>query len=121
MVLVANDEFFAPKENLLEPADPCSTPIATPTAARRWTAGRRAGRREPGHDWCIVPTRHRRRRSGAVVDTSFFRGNYPDPVLAGGAAVDGDEIEGAEWFDLLPESRWKATRSTASTSRRRTA
>ncbi len=61
-------------------------------------------RREPGHDWCIVRLGIPGIVRGVVVDTSFFRGNYPDRCSVEGAVVEEDDITGAEWFDLLPES-----------------
>ena len=61
-------------------------------------------RREPGHDWCIVRLGIPGIVRGVVVDTSFFRGNYPDRCSIEGAVVEEDDVTGAEWFDLLPES-----------------
>ena len=104
MVLVANDEFFAPKENLLEPADPVFDPERYTDRGKETDGWETRRRREPGHDWCIVRLGIPGIVRGVVVDTSFFRGNYPDRCSLEGAAVDGDEVEGAEWLDLLPES-----------------
>ena len=104
MVLVANDEFFAPKEHLLEPGDPVFDPDRYTDRGKEMDGWETRRRREPGHDWCIVRLGIPGIVRGVVVDTSFFRGNYPDRCSLEGAAVDGDEVEGAEWFDLLPES-----------------
>ena len=104
MVLVANDEFFGPKENLLEPADPVFDPDRYTDRGKEMDGWETRRRREPGHDWCIVRLGIPGVVRGLMVDTSFFRGNYPDRCSLEGAAVDGDEVEGAEWFDLLPES-----------------
>jgi len=104
MVLVANDEFFAPKENLLEPADPVFDPDRYTDRGKEMDGWETRRRREPGHDWCLVRLGIPGVVRGVVVDTSFFRGNYPDRCSLEGAAVDGDDVEGAEWFDLLPES-----------------
>jgi allantoicase len=104
MVLVANDEFFAPKENLLEPGDPVFDPDRYTDRGKEMDGWETRRRREPGHDWCIVRLGIPGVVRGLVVDTSFFRGNYPDRCSLEGAAVDGDEIEGAEWFDLLLET-----------------
>ena len=104
MVLIANDEFFAPKENLLEPGDPVFDPDRYSDRGKEMDGWETRRRREPGHDWCIVRLGIPGVIRGVVVDTSFFRGNYPDRCSVEGAAVDGDEVEGAEWFDLLPEA-----------------
>ena len=54
MVLLANDEFFAPKENLLEPADPVFDPDRYTDRGKEMDGWETRRRREPGHDWCIV-------------------------------------------------------------------
>ena len=61
-------------------------------------------RRDPGHDWCIVRLGVTGIVRGVVVDTSFFRGNYPDRCSVEGAVVEEDDVTGVEWFELLPES-----------------
>src|SRR5262245_29450724 len=104
MVIVANDEFFAPKESLLKPEDPVFDPDRYTDRGKEMDGWETRRRREPGHDWCIVRLGIPGVVRGAVVDTSFFRGNYPDRCSLEGAAIDGDDIEGCEWFDLLPES-----------------
>ncbi|MGB1111344.1 MAG: allantoicase, partial [Gammaproteobacteria bacterium] len=35
-------------------------------------------RREPGYDWCIIELGHRCNIQEVLVDTAFFKGNYPD-------------------------------------------
>src|SRR5713226_449583 len=78
-VLVANDEFFAPKENLLK----TTTPVFLEgeyTERGKWMAGWETRRRRtPGYDWCIIRLGLPGILRGAVVDTSFFTGNDPDP------------------------------------------
>jgi allantoicase len=77
-VLVANDEFFAPKENLLK----ASAPIFIEgkyTDLGKWMDGWETRRRRtPGFDWCIIRLGLPGIIRGVVVDTSFFRGNYPE-------------------------------------------
>ena len=53
-VLAANDEFFAPKENLLKPGEPVFVEDRY-TDRGKWMDGWETRRRRtPGHDWCIV-------------------------------------------------------------------
>ena len=86
-----NDEFFAEKENLLQARGRRSgRSTSTPIAASGWTAGRPPPprRRTPGHDihdWCIIRLGLPGVIRGVVVDTAFFRGNYPDGVRDRGA------------------------------------
>ena len=104
MVLVANDEFFAPKENLVKPEAPVFDPDRYTDRGKEMDGWETRRRREPGHDWCIVRLGIPGIVRGVVVDTSFFRGNYPDRCSVEGAVVEEDDVTGAEWFDLVPES-----------------
>jgi allantoicase len=77
-VLEANDEFFAPKENLLKE----STPVFIEgkfTDRGKWMDGWETRRRRtPGYDWCNIRLGLPGILRGVVVDTSFFKGNYPE-------------------------------------------
>jgi allantoicase len=76
-VLLANDETFAAKENLVKPAPPTFTPHMMGPRGQIYDGWETRRRRSPGEDWVIVrlgiPGIVRR----VVVDTAFFRGNYP--------------------------------------------
>jgi allantoicase len=77
-VLLANDEFFAPKGNLLKSSKPVFME-GKYTARGKWMDGWETRRRRtPGYDWCIVRLGLPGVMRGAVVDTSFFTGNYPE-------------------------------------------
>src|SRR2546423_14147005 len=78
-VLVANDDFFAPKENLLKPGAPIFVERKY-TDRGKWLDGwETLRRRTPGFDWCIIALGLPGIVRGVVVDTSFFRGSYPGP------------------------------------------
>jgi allantoicase len=112
-VLAANDEFFAPKENLLKAAAP--TWIAGKyTVEGKWMDGWETRRRRtPGHDWCIVKLGLSGVLHGVVVDTTFFEGNFPESCELEACAVDGDpgvsqlEDKSTKWSTILPKSRLK--------------
>jgi allantoicase len=77
-VLEANDDFFAPKENLLKEANPLFIE-GKYTSRGKWMDGWESRRRRaPGHDWCFIRLGLPGRIHGVVVDTSFFTGNYPE-------------------------------------------
>lgn len=72
--------------------------------------------REPGHDWIIVALGSRGRVARAVVDTAFFKGNFPDRCSLQGAdlsAFSGD-LEDAVvtssmfWQSMLAEQKLTA-------------
>ena len=77
-VLEANDDFFAPKENLLKESKPVFIE-GKYTARGKWMDGWETRRRRtPGYDCCIVRLGLPGVIRGLVVDTSFFTGNYPE-------------------------------------------
>ena len=59
--ILANDDFFAPRSNLLK-AEPAIFIPGKFTARGKWMDGWESRRRRtPGHDWCVVAARHARR------------------------------------------------------------
>jgi len=108
-VMLANDEFFAPKENLLKAARP-EWREHEYTDRGKWMDGwETRRRRSPGHDWCLIRLGVRARLHGVVVDTSFFRGNYPEHCSLDACDVPGvpdpeSLAASAAWVELLPRS-----------------
>ena len=110
-ILTANDEFFAEKENLLKAAKPVFID-GKYTDRGKWMDGWETRRRRTeGHDWCIVRLGLPGRVRGVVVDTAFFRGNYPDHCSIEAASVPGqpsvDELlaSGTTWTEILAKSK----------------
>jgi allantoicase len=108
--IAANDEFFAPKSNLLKPGPAIFIPSRF-TARGKWMDGWETRRRRtPGHDWCIVQLGMRGIIRGVNVDTSHFTGNYPshcfiDALDAEVTSRALDAIAAADgWTPLLPKS-----------------
>src|ERR1700741_5522966 len=107
-VLVANYDFFAPKENLLKASAPVF--IADKyTDLGKWMDGWESRRRRtPGFDWCIVRLGLPGVIHGVVVDTSHFKGNYPEQCSLEGCGIDGlptveDLInDSVQWTEVLP-------------------
>src|SRR5262249_23747422 len=78
VVLEANDEFFAPKENLIKATKPIFIEGRF-TDRGKWMDGWETRRRRtPGYDWCIIRLGLPGILRGVLADTSFFRGNYPE-------------------------------------------
>lgn len=112
-VLYANDEFFAPKENLLKQ----STPVFIEgkyTDLGKWMDGWESRRRRtPGFDWCLIRLGLPGRLRGVVVDTSHFKGNYPEQCSIEACTVDGhpdvEQLldEQTRWTEILPQSQLK--------------
>jgi allantoicase len=112
--LIANDEFFAPKESLLR-AGPAVWKEGEYTDRGKWMDGWETRRRRAaGHDWCIIRLGLPGTIHGVVVDTAFFRGNYPESCSVEVASVSGTphpETLAAEnvtrWTGILPKSPLK--------------
>jgi allantoicase len=109
-VVAANDEFFAPKSNLLKPEPAVFIPGKF-TSRGKWMDGWETRRRRtPGHDWCVVKLGARGIIRGIDVDTSHFTGNYPSHVsvdalhVAATLMKDSHAGEGAPWTTILPKS-----------------
>jgi len=109
-VLFANDEFFAPKENLLKAVAPVFVE-GKYTDLGKWMDGWETRRRRtPGFDWCIVRLGLPGIIRGIVVDTSHFKGNYPEQCSLDGCAIDGlpttEQLTGdsVQWIEILTVS-----------------
>ncbi|HEV7701794.1 MAG TPA: allantoicase [Pyrinomonadaceae bacterium] len=114
-VFYANDDFFAAKENLIKPAEPIWIE-GKYTDDGKWMDGwesrrRRSPRLEETHDWCIVRLGMPGEIKGIVVDTAFFRGNFPSHCSLDACTVDGhpniDEVMAADWKEIFPVSELK--------------
>ncbi len=108
-VLAANDEFFAPKEALLKPGE-AEWREGEYTERGKWMDGwETRRRRSEGFDWLILQLGAPGIVRGVVIDTSFFRGNFPERASIEGCALNGtpglDElIDAPSWHELLPPS-----------------
>ncbi len=101
-VLLASDDFFAPKERLIDP----NTPIYVPDKYDehgKWMDGWESRRRRtPGHDWCIIKLGYPGRIKFIDIDTSFFTGNYA-PQASIDACNSNMDIPGEDdWQPLTP-------------------
>ena len=107
--IAANNDFFAPKENLVKD-EAAVWKEGLYTDDGKWMDGWETRRRRtPGHDWCIVRLGAPGIVCGVVVDTAFFRGNYPESCRLEGCSLPDDTILDdlwmAHWFPLVRKSR----------------
>jgi allantoicase len=109
-VLWANDEWFAQKENLLKPEAPIFLD-GKYTERGKWMDGwETRRRRSPGHDSCILRLGIPGIVRGVVVDTAFFKGNYPLECsleacdVEGHADLEALQGESTPWREILPRT-----------------
>lgn len=127
-VVWANDEFFAAKENLINPGPAVFTP-STFTKRGQEYDGWETRRRRPGAagatgatgstgstgssgaegaaaDAAVIRLGSPGIICGVVVDTAFFLGNYPPYCSLDAAWCEGypspDELASADWVEIVP-------------------
>src|SRR3989475_4163765 len=112
-VVVDNDEFFAPKENLLKASAPFFIEDKY-TALEKWMDGWETRRRRPpGFDWCVIRLGLPGIVRGVVVDTSHFKGNFPEVCSMEACAIDGvptsEQLlsDSLPWIEILPQANLK--------------
>jgi allantoicase len=107
--ILTNDEFFAEKENLLR-AHEAVWKEHEYTERGKWMDGWESRRRRDGgtHDWCIVRLGLPGVIRGVVVDTAFFRGNFPESCALFATMIDDpldlDALQNATWTEIVPRS-----------------
>ena len=104
--LLASDEFFAPKENLLKPGRG-ELKSDKYTDRGKWMDGWESRRkRTAGHDWCIL----RLGKPGMIkeldIDTNHFVGNFPSHASVDACQVPpftalGEIMDEVEWTEIL--------------------
>ncbi|MFO0553754.1 MAG: allantoicase [Polyangiaceae bacterium] len=109
-VIWATDDFFAEKENLLRASKPVFID-GKYTDRGKWMDGWESRRkRVAGHDSCIVRLGVPGVIRGVVVDTAFFRGNYPEGCSLEGCLVSGNPTpeellsSATQWTEILPRA-----------------
>ncbi len=110
IALLANDEFFAEKENLLKPGRGIFIPDKY-TDRGKWMDGWESRRRRtPGNDWCVIQLGLRGIIRKIDIDTNHFLGNHPP--FASIDAIDSSAkfpndiaaVEKLSWSSVLEKS-----------------
>jgi allantoicase len=102
-VVFATDELFAEKENLIKPEAPAFAAGQFGNRGKIYDGWETRRHRAPAHDHAIVRLGIPGIVHDVVVDTSFFRGNYPPQVSVEAVAADGYPSPGE-----LAAMRWQA-------------
>lgn len=94
--IIANDEHFGVLSNITLPGKGLNM-------GDGWETRRR---REPGNDWAILALGHVGTVEDILVDTAFFKGNFPSHISIQGALVEGGTdtslpVQSQFWPELL--------------------
>jgi allantoicase len=104
-VLWATDELFAEKENLINAWAPAHRAETFGLKGQIYDGWETRRRRAAGDDQAIVRLGLPGVISGVVVDTAFFKGNYPPFVSVEACAVAGypsaAELSGVDWETIV--------------------
>lgn len=114
VALLASDEFFAEKENLLKPGRGTFVPDKY-TDRGKWMDGWETRRKRfapeesaTAHDWCIIKLGLAGVVKGVDIDTNYFLGNSPAYASLDACAVDvhtpAEQLGRAVWTSILPKS-----------------
>ena len=100
--LICNDEHFGAVQNVITPYPPRNM-------GDGWETRRR---REPGYDWAIFSLGRLGRVEKIVIETHFFKGNYPESCSIQGSYVKGGSedtlaTQSLFWPHLLTKSQLK--------------
>jgi allantoicase len=116
-VVWANDESFADRQNLILPGPAMFDPATFGHRGKLYDGWETRRRREPGNDAAIVRLGVCGVVRGVVVDTSWFKGNYPPEVSVEATSVPDypsvDELLAADWQPIVARSAIKGDAENA--------
>jgi allantoicase len=111
IAVVASDEFFAPKERMLNPEPPIFIPARYDDHGKWMDGWETRRRREQGHEWCVVKLARPGIIQAVDLDTRHFTGNYPPAASIDACCLDnGDPNADTEWVPVVPPTTLRGDR-----------
>ena len=108
--LFASDEFFAPKERLLNPAEP-EWRAGVYDDHGKWMDGWESRRRrDGGFDHCLIRLAAAGTLSLLEIDTRHFTGNFPPYASVEACRIEGEPAADTVWRELLPRTALQGDR-----------
>lgn len=103
--LETSDDFFAPKERMLNPEPAVFIPGKYDDHGKWMDGWETRRKRTTGHDWCVIKLGRAGVIKGLDIDTSHFTGNYPPAASVEGAYVrEGDPSDATQWVEIVPST-----------------
>ena len=103
-VIEVSDEFFAPRERMLDDAPPVFYPDRYDEHGKWMDGWETRRRRGGGNDHCILQLGAKGIIAGFDLNTRFFTGNHPPRAKIEAALTDTPPDENTEWVELVAES-----------------
>ena len=101
IALQATDEFFAPKERMLNPEPAVFIPGKYDDNGKWMDGWETRRKRSEGHDSCVVKLAYPGVLYGVDIDTSHFTGNFP-PAASIDACFTHGPLDQVDWTEILP-------------------
>jgi allantoicase len=104
----ANDELFAERENLIKPGPAVFSTGDFGHKGKVYDGWETRRRRESGHDFAVVRLGAPGIVRGVVIDTAWFKGNYPPFASVEATSAEGypspAELEHSDWQTIVERS-----------------
>lgn len=104
IALFATDDFFAPKERMLQPAEPVWRADEYDDHGKWMDGWESRRRRDQAHDYCIVQLAAPAKLVAVDIDTRYFTGNYPPFASVQACRTDRAPDTNTAWTVLLPQT-----------------
>jgi len=105
--IFASDDFFAPKERMLNPEPAVFIPGKYDEHGK-WMDGWESRRkRVEGHDHCVVKLGLPGSLAGLDIDTSHFTGNFPPAASVEACSAKDALAAGTQWTEIVPATSLK--------------
>ena len=102
VAIQATDEFFAPKERIIDPAPAIFIPGKYDENGKWMDGWESRRRRGTGHDHCTICLGRPGVIKGVDIDTSHFTGNYPPAASLEACRSETDPDSSTRWTEILP-------------------
>jgi allantoicase len=103
--LESSDDFFAPKERMLNPEPAVFIPGKYDDNGKWMDGWETRRKRVTGYDWCVVKLARAGVIKGLDLDTSHFTGNFPPAASVEAARViDGAPNQSTQWTEIVPST-----------------
>jgi allantoicase len=107
-VVSCNDELFAPRQNLIMPKPAVHAVEEFGHTGKVYDGWETRRRREPGFDWAVVRLGVPGIIHGVIVDTAFFKGNYPPSISVEATSIEGypeaAKLEEVPWITIVDQA-----------------